>query len=177
MYRKLSEEKKEFRYWFDLYYDSVYSYVSFKISCTEDIEDTVQDIFYHLWKHRDALYASDAPESIVLKSTHQKIADFYRTVSHIPVALQNDIPFIPYDSELVQDPDEQLSKIENLLEVIPERRQKIFRMNKLENKTQQEIADEFNMSKSAVENQIRKTMLYLKANLNNALVAAWFMLN
>ena len=50
------------------YKHKVYFFVKKFISTTEDVEDVVQEIFVHLWKHSSSLKNSQTLESIIFKT-------------------------------------------------------------------------------------------------------------
>ncbi len=62
--------------------------------------------------------------------------------------------------------EEQLRKIQNLLEKLPERSKTFFYKNKLEKISYSQIAEENNISKTAVEKQVNKVIRYIRTNLN-----------
>ena len=50
------------------YKHQVYFFVKKFISTTEDVEDVVQEIFVHLWKHSASLKNSQTLDSIIFKT-------------------------------------------------------------------------------------------------------------
>jgi DNA-directed RNA polymerase specialized sigma24 family protein len=50
------------------YKHKVYFFVKKFISITEDVEDVVQEIFVHLWKHSASLKNSQTLDSIIFKT-------------------------------------------------------------------------------------------------------------
>ncbi len=89
----------------------------------EDAEDVVQEIFVHLWKHSSSLKNPQTLEAIIFKTAQQEVSNYYR---------KNKILFSYTDESLIKDEadpekgdhefkDEQLKKIEILMEELPER--------------------------------------------------------
>ncbi|AYZ35125.1 sigma-70 family RNA polymerase sigma factor [Chryseobacterium indologenes] len=150
------------------YKHQVYFFVKKYISTMEDAEDVVQEIFVHLWKHSSSLKNPQTLEAIIFKTAQQEVSNYYR---------KNKILFSYTDESLIKDEadpekgdhefkDEQLKKIEILMEELPERSKTFFYKNKLEKISYSQIAKENNISKTAVEKQVNKVIRYIKANLN-----------
>ena len=130
------------------YKHQVYFFVKKFISNMEDVEDVVQEVFVHLWKHSSALKNPQTLEAIIFKTAHQEISNFYR---------KNKMLFSFSDESLIKDEadpekidtefkEDQLQKIHNLLEKVPERSKSFFYKNKLEKISYSQIAKENNIS-------------------------------
>lgn len=150
------------------YKHQVYFFVKKFISSIEDAEDVVQEIFLHLWKHSSSLRNPQTLEAIIFKTAQQEVSNYYR---------KNKMLLSYTDESLIKDEadsekgdhefkEEQLKKIEILLEELPERSKTFFYKNKLEKISYSQIAKENNISKTAVEKQVNKVIRYIKANLN-----------
>lgn len=150
------------------YKHQVYFFVKKFISNTEDVEDVVQEIFVHLWRHSSALKNPQTLESIIFKTAQQEVSNFYR---------KNKMLFSFSDGTLIKDEadaektdqefsEEQLLKIQNLLDKVPERSKTFFYKNKLEKISYSQIARENNISKTAVEKQVNKVIRHIKASLS-----------
>ncbi|MBB6371231.1 RNA polymerase sigma factor [Chryseobacterium shigense] len=147
------------------YKHQVYFFVKKYIHGQEDIEDVVQDIFVHVWKHRDSL--SKNAEAIVFKTAKQEIANFFR---------KNRLSFVDLKENAVldfekedYDEDEQLlrsEEIKNLLHLIPEKSKDYFLKHKVDGLSYSQIAKENNISKNAVAKHVNKVLQLLKARLN-----------
>ncbi|WP_378104628.1 RNA polymerase sigma factor [Chryseobacterium sp. sg2396] len=150
------------------YKHQVYFFVRKYISGQEDIEDVVQEIFVHLWKHNRQLQNAEFPESIIFRTAKQEIANFYRKNKMI---FASDPEIIAGLEENGEEPDtiwkdENLTKIERLLEELPPQNKEFLLRNKVENISYLKIAEENNLSKTAVEKRINKALAYLRTNLH-----------
>ncbi|WP_370895834.1 RNA polymerase sigma factor [Chryseobacterium gossypii] len=150
------------------YKHQVYFFVKKFISNVEDVEDVVQEIFIHLWKHSSSLKNHQTLESVIFKTAQQEISNFYRKNKMLISFSHEDLIKDEADSEKTDNEfkEEQLRKIQNLLEEVPERSKAFFYKNKLEKISYSQIAKENNISKTAVEKQVNKVVRYIKANLN-----------
>jgi RNA polymerase sigma-70 factor (ECF subfamily) len=62
--------------------------------------------------------------------------------------------------------EDQLKKIESLLEQVPEKSREFFIQNKIQNLSLFTIAQENHISKTAVEKHVNKVLKFLRANLS-----------
>lgn len=150
------------------YKHQVYFFVRKYISGQEDIEDVVQEIFIHLWKHDAQLMKSEHPESIIFRTAKQEIANFYRKNKMIFASDPDIIAGLEEteeESEAISK-EEKLNQIERLLDELPVRNKDFLLRNKLENVSYVKIAEENNMSKTAVEKRINKALAYIRTNLS-----------
>lgn len=154
---------------YSAYKNRVYFFVAKYVSDEEDIEELVQDIFMHVWKYCSKTNSTSQTEAIIFKSAKQEISNFYRKRKMIFVPLENSKEA---DAEETSDiekkiiQEDQLQKIENLLEQVPERSRDFFIKNKIQNLSLFTIAQENDISKTAVEKHVNKVLKFLRTNLN-----------
>jgi RNA polymerase sigma-70 factor (ECF subfamily) len=139
------------------------------VSDEEDIEELVQDIFMHVWKYCSETDSLSQTEAIIFKSAKQEISNFYRKKKMIYVSLENSQQISPEENSDIEKKllqEDQLQKIEKLLEQVPERSREFFIKNKLQNLSLFTIAKENHISKTAVEKHVNKVLKFLRTNLN-----------
>ncbi|WP_027385763.1 RNA polymerase sigma factor [Chryseobacterium gregarium] len=151
------------------YKHRVYFFVAKYISDEEDIEELVQDIFMHLWKYCSETDSQSQTEAIIFKSAKQEISNFYRKKKMIYVPLEDSQQVSAEENsdlekKLLQE--DQLQKIETLLEQVPEKSREFFIKNKIQNLSLFTIAQENDISKTAVEKHVNKVLKFLRTNLN-----------
>ncbi|WP_343694324.1 sigma-70 family RNA polymerase sigma factor [Flavobacterium sp.] len=162
---------------YDLYHFKVFCFVKKYTAQLADSEDVTQNVFIHLWKYRAKLDPNVSLEAILFKSSKQEISKWYKKQNRIfSVEDEKLIKELDTASEQEEDISLQLERIEYLLNKIPEKRRKIFSLHKFEDRSYKEIADEMNMSPSAVANQISKTLQFLKKNSVKNHELYWFAL-
>lgn len=160
---------------YELYHFKVFSFAKKYTAQLADAEDVTQNVFIHIWNYRRKLDPETDLDSILFKSSRQEISKWYKK--------QNKI-FSIEDTQMIREldtadePEESVStKMENiefLLEQIPERRRKIFTLHKFDDWSYNEIAQEMDMSPSAVANQISKTLQFLRKNSVKHHELYWF---
>lgn len=151
---------------YERYHRRVYVFVSKYVDREDDIEDIVQEVFVHLWKHVKALRKHDNPEAVVFKTSKQEVTNYYRKKKIDFTFLEEGHDVQEEQSALAEQEDTRarLSKVKALVEVLPERRKAIFLESVIEERSYSEIALRYNISKSAVAKQITKALDFLKAN-------------
>ncbi|AZA83648.1 hypothetical protein C1637_14610 [Chryseobacterium lactis] len=146
------------------YKHKVYFFVKKYIQKEEDAEDIVQDIFVHVWKHLDE-NAQIAVEAIVFKTCKQEVSNFYRKNKLLFTFSEKEV--VKAEEEEIIDEkyyEEQVSKIESLLEKLPLKTKDLFIQHKIKNISYSQLAKENNLSKTAISKQINKALSFLKGN-------------
>jgi len=153
---------------FRSYYEPLCRYAYQFVGGMETAEEIVQDLFYVLWKEKENLQIFTSVNGYLYRSVknkslqyleQEKVRDAYRKM-HIENA---DIETSTPQEELEYKELEQ--QIEKTLCLLPERRQKIFRMNRMEGKKYNEIAQELDISIKTVEAEISKVLRELRSRI------------
>ncbi|WP_165852215.1 sigma-70 family RNA polymerase sigma factor [Chryseobacterium pennae] len=154
---------------YNTYQQRVFSYVAGRITDRNDILDISQNVFVHLWQYRKSLGGSNT-ENIIFKTCNQEIFNFLAAKTKQPINVAY------YDKaddslDLLHDKiekEELLKTVEENIELLPNPRRQIFTMHKLNGVSQEQIADQLNLSKKSVKKQIAKAMIFLKKQQNNS---------
>jgi len=158
---------------FRSYYEPLCRYAHQFVGSMETAEEIVQDLFYILWKERENLQIITSADGYLYRSVKNKslqyiekkrVREDYRQTYIKNATIETSTP----QEELEYRELEQ--QIRETLCRLPERRQKIFRMNRMEGKKYNEIARELQISVKTVEAEISKVLRELrsKIQLNNS---------
>lgn len=135
-------------------------------------EDICQNVFLNLWKHRDTADKIQSFNSFLFSMTRNAVFDHVRKKKKIVL----DFPESSVLSDLVSDElqtqmdaQELLLMIEIALSSMPEKRARIFRMNRLEGMKTAEIAEKEGITQRAVEWNLKKVLEDLSHILEAAL--------
>jgi len=154
---------------FRSYYEPLCRYACRFVGNMDTAEEIVQDLFYVLWKDRQNLNIFTSVNGYLYRSVKNRslqqleketVRDAYRTM----YAENEVIETVTPQEEMEYKELEQL--MQETLRRLPERRQKIFRMNRMDGKKYNEIAQELHISVKTVEAEISKTLKLLRANYN-----------
>ena len=146
-------------------YEPLCRYACQMIEDMDIAEEIVQDLFYILWKERQNIQIFSSVNGYLYRSVknkslqyleQQRVRDDYRKMQ-----LENaDIESVTPQEELEYKELEQ--HIRETLYRLPDRRQKIFHMNRMEGKKYSEIAEELQISVKTVEAEMSKTLRELR---------------
>ncbi|MCF8297825.1 MAG: RNA polymerase sigma-70 factor [Saprospiraceae bacterium] len=163
------KNETHFKIIFEEYFSSLYYYAVRIIHDNQLAEDVVQEIFLDLWKKRDEVYIN-------------KIANYlytavrYRCMNHIrhkkvkvdflEKRIREYEPQI--DDSIIMIEEEMVREINNLINSMPEQRKNVF-LHFLDGLSQDEIANELNISVNTVKTHKLKARQFLRDHLKNSL--------
>ena len=171
IFKKIKEGNIEaFETLFRSYYDPLCRYAYQFVKNLETAEEIVQDMFYVLWKERQNLQIFTSVNGYLYRSVKNKSLQYIEKVKvrddyRNNYSENSDIDTFTPQEELEYKELEQ--QIQEALYRLPERRQKIFRMNRMEGKKYNEIARELNISVKTVEAEISKVLRELRNKYNS----------
>lgn len=178
--KKLREgETSCFSFLFYEYYSGLVVYANRFLNSTENAEDVVNDIFASLWEMRQALDPELYIKGYLFTSVRNRCLNY---IEHLRVQTE-------YQKQILDKGDiggsftwdyfvesELNDIIEKALDKLPPQRKKVFKMNRFENKTATQIAEELEISPRTVEKHIEKALQSLRADLKDYLPAALLLL-
>ncbi|MCL1933391.1 MAG: RNA polymerase sigma-70 factor [Candidatus Azobacteroides sp.] len=155
---------------FRSYYEPLCRYACQWVENPETAEEIVQDLFYVLWKERENLQIFTSVSGYLYRSVKNKslqqvekakVREDYRNRHAENAGIET---FTPLEELEYKELEQQIR--ETLL-LLPERRQKIFHMNREEGKKYNEIARELHISVKTVEAEISKALRELRNKYNS----------
>lgn len=159
---------------FKLYSKPLFYYAA-KFVDDEAAKDIVQDTFEKIWTDQsisirhslNSLLFTMVRNSCLHYLEKQKVRHTYIESVSLRLKMEELNFFMEERSSLIEQELEQ--KLNEVLENLPERCKKIFKMSRFENKKNREIAEELQISVKAVEKQITKALSIIKAELKDYL--------
>jgi len=150
---------------FRSYYEPLCRYAYQFVENPDTAEEIVQDLFYVLWKERQSIRIFTSVNGYLYRSVKNKSLQYVEKAK-VRENYQNSYAENPVIETIT--PQEELEykeleeQIRETLQLLPERRQTIFRMNRMEGKKYNEIASELHISVKTVEAEISKTLRELR---------------
>lgn len=146
----------------------------------EEAENVVQDIFVNLWENRMLLEELRSPQAFLFTLVKRRCIDYLRkklTVLYKDGSLDevenHELQYKLYSLEAFDENKSLNEDIERLLRDaiarLPEKCRRIFIESKINNKRNQEIADEMGLSVQTVKNQIMIAVRKLREGLKDYL--------
>jgi RNA polymerase sigma-70 factor (ECF subfamily) len=144
--------------------------ISFSLSRV-DAEEVVQDTFVKIWIKREELDENKSVEALIFTITKNLIIDKIRKI----VATKENIKSYCLESaclsaNCVKDEvqfEELQTIINNAVLSLPEKRRRVFELNRFEGMTYKQIADYLNISIGTVEKQMNLALKTIKSKLTS----------
>jgi RNA polymerase sigma-70 factor (ECF subfamily) len=148
------------RYWAKLY---IYA---FKVLHDKDIcEDIIQQVFYDLWNRRYDLNI-EIPSAYLYSAVKHQIFNQFRKKKFSRIQPEHLLTFIS-ESKIEESVEykELHSRVEKLINELPEQRRIVFVMSRNEGLSNKEIASQLNLSVQTVKNQISSALKFIRNSL------------
>lgn len=161
------DNKKAFRRLYDMYWENMYRKALIFVKDENVAKDIIQDIWITLWQQRSSLEIKSF-EGYIFRAVRNGCYKYFRdkkfTTSQLNII--DKLPVIN-EPEIVKSHNLQhvQNRLKKALEELPNRRKRIFELSRLEQYTNEEIANELGISKRSVENQISLAVKALKQGL------------
>lgn len=170
--RKIKEgDIKAFEQVFRRYYSPLCLYAIGIIGRRDVAEELIQELFYVLWRDRESLQIFNSLNGYLYKAVRNRSLQYceHRQVRDLYMSKKT------YETEesSASTPEEQLEYkelnelINKTLNKMPERRIKIFRMQRFEGKKYAEIAKILSISIKTVEAEMTKALQSLRKEIEN----------
>jgi RNA polymerase sigma-70 factor (family 1) len=156
----------EFDQVFMTWYKPLRNFIYYKTGDMQVAEDIVQDTFLKVWERRETI------NTVTIKSLLYTIANnlFLNRIEHEKVTFN----FVAeYRGNCLSDaPDFEFEmkefdkRLQDSLAELDEKNREVFLMNRIDELTYAQIAENLGLSVKAVEKRISKAMAFLKERLN-----------
>ena len=162
---------KAFEGIFRLYYSPLCLYAAGITGSMDVAEEIVQELFYVFWKEKEKLQVFRSLKSYLYRAVrnqslqyceHQEVRNRYR--ENVLSGNQESKPADPQDQLEYKELEALINRTLNKL---PERRLRIFRMQRFEGKKYAEIASALSLSVKTVETEMTKALQTLRKEIEN----------
>ncbi len=163
---------------FKKYYSSLTRFANTILKDKASAEDMVQDVFMKIWNNSNRIEINSSLKAYLFTATRNHCFNLLKRADRDEVSAEA----IENDSSLsVNDIEEKIAakslnlKIQEAIELLPEKCKLTFQLSRFENMSYKEIAETMNVSVKTVENQMGKALstlrLHLKPFLQNGVVS------
>jgi RNA polymerase sigma-70 factor (ECF subfamily) len=152
---------------FKQYYAPLVVYASKYVPETDTAREIVQDFFVKLYEKRYSLTIDTSLKSYLYRSVYNSCMNYINQRS----IQEKHIRKIDMERKDEENLENEINSVElqnrifNLIEALPPKCRKIFKMNRLEGMKNEEIALVLHLSKRTVETQISKALKILRKKL------------
>ncbi len=140
-----------------------------KVNSKEITEEIIQDIFLDVWERRSSVEIKNLSVYLFTAVKYQAINHIKKRIhfekySNACIALETISEEETLESVKYND---LVSALEKGVLKLPEKSQQVFRLNRIEGKTVEEIARKLNLSQKAIEYHIYKSVKELRLHLKD----------
>lgn len=160
-------DEHAFKHLFDSYFVSLCRYINLYLDNHEETEELALDIFTHLWEHREQVEIKLSFKAYLFQAAHNRCLNALRDrkpTTSLNESLQETLQSKDY-------PALELEELNHLIEeaigALPEKCREVFLKSRRESMSNQEIADNLNISVKTVEAQITKALKRIKEFLGD----------
>lgn len=158
------------------HHDYLVSFASLNVGKKEIAEDIVQDVFIRLWQNKGNIEQVDSLRPYLLRAVHNNSLNILRNNTKCLGFRNEYVEKIETAAATTYNPDkndiirslyakEAHKKIEEAINMLPERCRLIFRMCFIDGRSHKEVSARLGISVRTVENQIYKAVKFLREHL------------
>lgn len=131
----------------------------------ELVEELLQELFLKLWYHRERIDTEQSVRAYLFRISENMVYDLYRTAARDKKmrarlgVTQSDA--YTHIEEAIFD-KERAALLERAISQLPPKRQKIFRLSRIDGQSYEEISQQLGISKSTVNDHLLKANRFLK---------------
>lgn len=161
-------------------FDVIYSVFSSKlqkfiyslVKTETDTEDIVHEVFVKVWEHKEKLKKHTSFDSYLFSIAYNTTISFLRSkakdAKYIEYVKSVQIEVNMSDLDENVRSDELYTKLNSLIEAMPDRQREVFKMRHFQEYSYKEIAEALNISVNTVENHIVRAHKHIKLNLRES---------
>lgn len=154
---------------FRLYWKPLYSIANSKLNSHDDAEEVIQCIFSAMWEQKEKLhidnlsaYLQTAVKNRIInmirsRITQQKYWDYYKN-------------FIPESQNTTENSvafDDLTQGLEAAVNLLPEKSRKVFKLSRMEGRSNTEIANLLKLSEKAIEYHLTKSLREIRLHIKD----------
>ena len=155
---------------FDKYNKKLYFFAKGYLRSSEDAEELVQEVFLKIWETRGNLKDHLSFNAFLFTITYNAVLKHFRKTGRERKHLEQALLYKEEssdDTSAAVEYSELLSITNKAIDKIPEKRREIFKLSRQSGLSNAEIAEQLQISKKTVENQIYQSLKFLREQLKN----------
>ncbi len=167
-------ETQAFNQLFETYSHRLYAFGLKYMKSETEAEGLVQDVFLKIWRNHKRLDESKSFKAYIFTIAFNQIKKHFQHKSIYLEECQTETTE-QVDSSVERGITYQsvLDHISTLLEKLPAKKQKIFKLSRFEGKSAQEISKQLGISPKTVDNQVSEVICFLRLHLKDADLWVW----
>lgn len=161
-----NSDRAAFNTLFGLLWEPMYTYAASMVMDNAMAKDLVQEVWIDYWQRRADMNIHNI-KAYLYKAIRYRCYNTLRDIkfNKIQIEAANSV-YITSEIELQEDVTELSGRINETLSGLPKRCQEVFRLSRMYNINNKEIAEKLNISQRSVENQISLALRKLRKDLS-----------
>lgn len=169
-------EESAYRYVFDNYYDRLVFFANKMLNDIDSSRNVVQEVIVMVFDKRDELNIHTSLNSFLHQVVRNRVLNLLKhekikSTHHAEMLHQSE----NYDVENRAEYNDLQDAIKSIVSELPPRCKEIFELSRVDGKSNQEIAEELEISKRTVETQISNALKQLRLGLKKLELLPFFM--
>lgn len=162
-----SGDQHAFTILFNRHWKELFSFVHRLTKDESETKDILQDVFVHIWKNRERLYANDSFLPYLNTVAYSNVMMSFRRSK---IELQGTDTLLQMVERSMESDDHLLyteakQSVDHALEKMPINMRQCFRLSRYEDKSIREIATELGLSEQTVKNNISEALRRLRLSM------------
>lgn len=160
------------KFLFDTFYSSLCNYAFQFLNDYDMAEEVVQNLFVKIWEKRNTFEIEISVKNYLFRSVRNQCINLiqHEKVKQLHAQKIREALFADEASESYFLEVEMASKIESVIETLPEKRREIFRLSREEGLKYREIAEKLEISVKTVETQMGLALRALRDKFKNSIL-------
>lgn len=159
-------DKETFRFLYEYYFTKIVLFAESYLYDEEEARDLVQDLFFHLWDHSEALHVTTSIKSYLFTSVRNRCLNILRdrkirdehNNKLFEAQLFSGTEDVVIDEEIQQ-------RLQEALDSLPDKCREIILLKVVEGKKNKEIANQLNIAETTVKTQVQRAYRMLREKL------------
>ncbi|HOU97114.1 MAG TPA: RNA polymerase sigma-70 factor [Bacteroidales bacterium] len=155
---------------YEKYSGSLYAFSMKYLRISSEAEELVQLVFVKIWENRKQIDLELSFRAYLFKITYNDICKIFRRRNYLRrFIVETFYEKTEFASETEENIDYQstLARVNQVIDMLPEKQKIIFRKSRLEGKTTKEISKEMGLSPGTVDNYISEALKFLRNRLKD----------
>jgi RNA polymerase sigma-70 factor (family 1) len=150
---------------FSLYHKRIYNFCIRLHQSSDDAEETVQRVFVALWEQRAQVDENKSFDSYLFTIARYMVYQDFRQRAFKKAVYDNLTLYkIDLNESTMEDVlyEELFAFLESVIERLPERQQKVFKLSRFSGLTYRQIGEQLNISENTVDTQMRRALSFIR---------------
>lgn len=164
-----SGDHSAFEKLFHLFYPQLCVFSNSYVKSLDLARDVVQDVFVKIWDNRENLYINQSLKAYLYMAVRNQSLNFIqqkKQIERLEKRLKKQMELSDFIKRDEQDTAELTKRVWNLVDQLPERRRTIFILYRKHGLSYSEISEVMDIARKTVENQMGKSLQFLREQLN-----------